>query len=136
MSEYQLLNPGPLIKLRATRGATPDKDDLQTSAEASVSSSTSTTVPPKNEKTRTHPPRRSYILGFEPPKQVYLVPYYDEKVQERTDLGLVIGPGLKHWDFIRGFKVVLRDLIEYSGLDEEGSESVALELEGGLQLVQ
>jgi hypothetical protein len=125
MSEYQLLNPGPLIKLHATGAAS---DQFQPNADPSASSSTNTGTGSPVRRVTSYPPRQSYILGFEPTKQVYLVPFYDKKVHWRADLGLVIAPGLKHWDFIRGFKVVWKDMVENSEF-EKGSEFAAMELE-------
>lgn len=126
MSEYQLLNPGPLIKLRTPRWSISNDPSYHSdNNQPSASTSSGANSTSRNEgKKRTYPPRRSYILGFEPPKRVYLVPYFDEKVQARTDIGLVIGPGLKHWDWIRGFKVVSLDKAEV-GMETDGEDGAS-----------
>lgn len=121
MSEYQLLNPGPLVGLLTTRllGYSMLLPD--------AGPSSSTDSQNRNKKQRTFPPRQSYILGIEPPEQVYLVPFYDVKIQKRTDIGQVIGPGLKYWDRIRGFKVIRKHMIkseEMEGVIEESMDHI------------
>ncbi|KAJ3570321.1 hypothetical protein NP233_g4473 [Leucocoprinus birnbaumii] len=123
MSEYQLLKIGPPIELRTT--LSPPSDEA---AESSQQASSSSSRPLQDiSKEISYPPRQSYILGFEPSKQVSLVPFYDVKTQTRADIGSVIGPGLKHWDLIRGFKVVSRDgeMGRKLTADEDGSASTA-----------
>lgn len=117
LSEWQLLNPGPFIEPVAHKL---DLDELSTPG-ASGSSSSNPSSSRTEEKKRL-PARKSYILGLEPAKQVYLVPFYDVKLQWRADLGQRIGPREKQWDWIRGFRVV--PFVHVAAEDGDGEDTL------------
>ncbi len=115
MSEWQILNPGPFVEPTAdpiTDSNELDLNPLSPGFRVAEGSRGSSSNPTPRGTGKRLPARKSYIIGLEPAKQVYLVPYYDVKVQWRADLGQQLGPREKHWDWIRGFRIVSHDYVD------------------------
>jgi len=127
MSEWQLLNPGPFVQLTVNPYSNQSEVHPPSSDVGEGSSSNNATSQGRTKAEKKLPARKSYILGLEPSKQVYLVPFYDVKVQWRADLGQLLRPGVKLWDWIRGFRVVPCDYVE---LDEDDENTAGV---GGTQ---